>query len=113
MSGKIQRDVMVKFRATPEEYDLIQAKAALAGIDNLSAYIRKMCIDGYVVKLELPELKEMVSLLKRSSNNLNQIARRVNATNRIYAEDIEDLSRQQHQVWKCANELLQKLSAVS
>lgn len=55
----------------------------------------------------------MVSLLKRSSNNLNQIARRVNATNRTYAEDIEDLARQQQQVWKFANELLQKLSAVS
>ena len=72
MSGKNRRDKTVLFRVSPEEYDLMQQKAALAGIVSLSAYIRKMAIDGYVIKLELPELREMISLLRRSSNNLNQ-----------------------------------------
>lgn len=113
MSGKAHREIMVKFRATPEEYDLMQQKAELSGIVSLSAYIRKMAIDGYVIKLELPELREMISLLRRSSNNLNQVARRVNSTSRIYAEDMEDMLRQQQELWQCANAILQKLAAIA
>lgn len=92
---------------------MIQAKAELAGITSLSAYLRKMAIDGYVIKLELPELREMVSLLRRSGNSLNQIARRVNATSRIYADDIADILHQQEELWQCANEILQKLAAIA
>ena len=113
MSGKNRRDKTVLFRVSPEEYDLIQRKAELAGIVSLSAYIRKMAIDGYVIMLELPELREMISLLRRSSNNLNQVARRVNATSRIYAEDMEDMLRQQQELWQCANAILQKLAAIA
>ena len=65
------------------------------GIISMSAYLRKMAIDGYVIKLELPELREMISLLRRSSNNLNQIAKRVNSTDRIYAEDMDEILRWQ------------------
>ena len=113
MSGKKRRDKTVLFRVSPEEYDLMQQKAELSGIVSLSAYIRKMAIDGYVIKLELPELPEMISLLRRSSNNLNQVARRVNSTSRIYAEDMEDMLRQQQELWQCANAILQKLAAIA
>lgn len=113
MSGKNRRDKTVLFRVSPKEYDLMQQKAELSGIVSLSAYIRKMAIDGYVIKLELPELREMISLLRRSSNNLNQVARRVNSTSRIYAEDMEDMLRQQQELWQCANAILQKLAAIA
>ena len=53
---------------------------AQLGTQNMAAYLRKMALDGYVVRLELPELREMVSLLRRSSNNLNQLTRRVHET---------------------------------
>ena len=61
---------------------------ALTGIRNKSAYIRKMCIDGYVINLDLPELKECSRLLRSASNNLNQIARRVNAGGGPYPDEI-------------------------
>ncbi len=113
MSDKRGRDGLIKFRVTPEEYSLIQRKADLAGIKSMSAYLRKMAIDGYVIKLELPELRKMVSLLRRSSSNLNQIARRVNSTERVYVEDMEDMMRQQQELWQCANAILKKLAALS
>jgi peptide deformylase len=71
-----------------------------------------MALDGYVIKLELPELREMISLLRRSSGNLNQIARRVNSTNRVYAEDMEDMMRQQQELWLCANKILKRLASL-
>ena len=113
MSGKQNRDRMIKFRVTPEEYDLIQSKTELAGIQGMSAYIRKMAIDGYIVKLELPELREMVSLLRRFSSNLNQIARRVNSTGRIYKEDMAGVLHQQQELWQCANDIIIKLASLS
>ena len=80
---------------------------------NMAAYLRKMAIDGYVVKLELPELREMVSLLRRSSNNLNQIARRVNSTNRVYNEDIQEILRTQEKLWEIANTVLSSLASIN
>ena len=88
-----QREVQLKFRVTPEERELIERKMEQLGTSNMAAYLRKMAMDGYVVNLELPELREMVSLLRRSSNNLNQLTRRVHETGRFYDADLEDLRR--------------------
>ena len=100
------------FYVTPEERDQIEAKMAQIGTNNMSAYLRKIAIDGYVVQLDLPELREMVSLLRRSSNNLNQLARRANETGRIYPEDLADIRQNQAQLWESAKEILRVLSTL-
>ncbi len=69
-------------------------------------------LDGYVVRLELPELREMVSLLRRSSNNLNQLTRRVHETGRIYDADLEDLRQGQEKLWEAAEHILSALAAL-
>ena len=106
------RPIQVKFRVTPEERQLIDRRMAQAGTLNMAAYLRKMAIDGYVVKLELPELRDLISLLRRTSNNFNQIAKRVNSTNRIYAEDICEMKMEIEQTWEAVNKVLEKLAAV-
>ena len=82
--AKRKRDVPVLFWVSAEELELIHQKMQQYGTENLSAYLRKMALDGYVVKLDLPELKELVSLMRRSSNNLNQLTRKVHETGRVY-----------------------------
>ena len=74
--AKRKRDIQLKFRVTPQEREMIETKMAQFGTTNMAAYLRKMAIDGYVVKLDLPELRELVSLLRYSSNNLNQLTNR-------------------------------------
>ena len=69
-------------------------------------------IDGYVVKLDLPELRELVSLLRHSSNNLNQLTRRVHETGRVYAADMEDILQNQERIWQAANGILSRLAAI-
>lgn len=108
--AKRKREIVLRFRVTPEERGMIEEKMAQLGTENMAAYLRKMAIDGYVVKLDLPELRDMVSLLKRSSNNLNQIAKRVNETSRIYAANIECLLENQEKLWTAAKEILGRLS---
>ena len=82
----------IYFKLTDEERRLIEKKMELAGIKNMSAYIRKMCIDGLVIRLQLPELNECNKLLRYASNNLNQIARRVNSG---CAADMDELQKTQ------------------
>ena len=85
---------------------------AQLGTQNMAAYLRKMALDGYVVRLELPELREMVSLLRQSSNNLNQLTRRVHEPGRIYDADLEDLRQGQEKLWEAAEHILSALAAL-
>lgn len=111
--AKRKRDVPVLFWVSAEELELIHQKMQQYGTENLSAYLRKMALDGYVVKLELPELKELVSLMRRSSNNLNQLTRKVHETGRVYNADLEDISQRQEQLWEGVKEILTQLSKLS
>ena len=106
------RPIRIEFCVTEQEKKLIQQKMAQLGTNNMSAYLRKIAIDGYVVQLDLPELREMVSLLRRSSNNLNQLARRANETGRIYPEDLADIRQNQAQLRESAKEILRVLSTL-
>jgi hypothetical protein len=110
---KRKRDVQLNFRVSPEELALIEQKMAQLGTKNREAYLRKMALDGYVVRLDLPELKELVSLLRRSSNNLNQLTRRVHETGRIYDADLEDISQRQEALWDGVHRILTQLAKLS
>jgi len=107
-----KRDIPLQFMVSEQERDLIEQRMAQLGTVNMSAYLRKISIDGYIVKLELPELRDMVSLLRRSSNNLNQIAKRVNETGRLYNADIEEILQKQEHLWQAANDILTRLAAL-
>ena len=104
------RSVVKIIRMTPKELQMIHQKMEQFGTTNFAAFVRKMAIDGYVVRLELPELKELISLLRYSSNNLNQLTKRVHETGRIYDADLEDIHRNQERLWGAAQQILDKLS---
>lgn len=106
------RDVNINFWVTSEERDFIEAKMKKAGVKNMSAYLRKVAIDGYVVRLEVPELRDLISLLRRSGNNLNQLSKRVHETSRIYDADLEDLRQSQNQLQELAEALVRKLTEI-
>lgn len=110
--AKRKRNIVIRFRVTPEEREMIESKMAQFGTSNMAAYLRKISIDGYVVRLDLPELREMVSLLRRSGNNINQIAKRVNETSRIYEADIDCLKENQEKIWSAANGILTRLASI-
>lgn len=107
-----KREIQLKFRVTPEERAMIEAKMEQLGTTNMAAYLRKIAIDGYIVKLELPELRELVSLLRYSSNNLNQLTKRVHETGRFYDADLEELQQRQDQLWDAAQKIIAKLAAI-
>ena len=107
-----KRDTAVLLRVSEEELEQIRERMAVYGTTNMSAFIRKMAIDGYVVKLDLPELKEMTRLLSSYSNNLNQIARRVNATGNVYSSDLEETRQNQEAMWQAADKIIRALAKI-
>ena len=106
------RKVQLYFRVTVRDKQLIEDRMQEIGTTNREAYLRKIAIDGMLVKLEVPELKEIVSLMRRTSNNVNQIARRLNENGRIYEVDITDVQNQQEQLWDMLNSLITKISGI-
>ena len=110
---KRNRTEQIKFWATPEEKELILKKMELYGTGNMGAYLRKMAIDGYVIKLELPELKEMIRLLGIANNNINQIARSLNSTGRIYEADIQEIRDRVDGLYDYARKILDSLSKIT
>ena len=101
------------FFVTEEELRMIRDRMEGIGIRNMSAYLRKMAIDGYILKLNLPEIHEMISLLRNMSNNLNQIARRVNATGYLYENELREIQQQQQVLWERLNAVLHRLNKLT
>ena len=110
---KRKRGVQLNFRVSEEELAAIESKMEQLGIFNREAYLRKMALDGYAVRLDLPELKELLTLLRRSSSNLNQLVRRINATGRVYDADLADIARRQEEIWESVRTILTRLASIS
>lgn len=108
----MRRNIRISVRLTEEEHQLLKGKMARIGVTNQEAFLRKVALDGLVIKLDLPELKQMISLLRYTSNNINQIAKRLNESGRAYETDFADILEKQNQLWGLANEILMKLSSI-
>ena len=67
-----RQDGMIYVRVTKDEWKQIHERMAEAGMKNMSAFIRKMALNGYLIKLDLTDVKEVLRLLHINSNNLNQ-----------------------------------------
>ena len=91
---------------------MIADRMTEAGISNMGAYMRKMALNGYVLHVDLSDIRELVALQRRCANNLNQVAIHVNTYGGIYPDEIKALQRDYADLWEPLSELLKKLSAV-
>ena len=102
----------IQIKLTPEDLEAIKEKMEKAGVSNRSAYIRKMAIDGYIILLDLSDIKEVVRLLRINSNNINQIAKKANQTGSIYLKDIKNIQAQQEEIWEAVKGVMERLAAI-
>ena len=96
----LKRPIQIKFRVTEDEREFILDKMRLAGTNNLAAYLRKIAIDGYVINTDFSDLKTVIAEMQKIGVNVNQIARRVNSTSRIYEQDFEEMKRGIDEIWR-------------
>ena len=97
---------------SPEEEEIIQARMEKMGIQNMSAYLRKMALNGYCVRLDVPEINETLSLLRRCSNNMNQYAKRANENGSIYRTDIQDIKDKFDGIRDLMKQILSRLASI-
>ncbi len=107
-----KRNIRMQFRVNEKEKSLIAENMSKIGTNNYEAYFRKMAINGYVIHLETNDVKELVRLLRVTSNSLNQLTKRVHETGNIYGEDIDDLKKSYKNMWDIAEEIMFKLSSI-
>jgi len=107
---KRKRNHYITFRVTEREREMIDRRMAQTGMINRRAYLLKMAIDGRVIRVELDSVKEMVRLLSNATNNINQIAKRANQTNNIYAADLEELRERYEEICGQTKVILRKIS---
>lgn len=100
---------MLHFAVTEEEARIIDEKMKQLEIRNMSAFLRAMVLNGYVLKLDLPQLREMIRLLGNLTNNVNQIARRVNEHGSIYESEIDEIQEKVNQLLGMMNQMLSTL----
>ena len=96
----------------PKDRKRIKERMEQAGMQNMSAYMRKMALDGYVIRLDLSDVKEACRLLRINANNINQYAKKANQTGSIYIEEIRQIRAQQEELWTLMKQILQKLSSI-
>lgn len=109
-SADEKRNVQLHILVSEKEVSLIKERMSLIGVSNLSAYLRKVAIDGYIINLDLKEVRELIRLLRICSNNLNQYTRKANETGSVYAADMEDLRLRLDKVWDATEKMLSSLS---
>lgn len=94
------RPVRIEFRVTEQEHQLIQKKMEQLGTKNMGVYLRKMAIDGYIIKVDYTEQKKLATAVSRVAGNINQICRRINQTGHFYEDDIVELKAKQCEIWE-------------
>lgn len=107
-----QRNKGIYIKFTQHELGLLKQKMDNAKIKNRSGFIRKMAIDGYVIQLDIKELKEVSRLLGITANNVNQLAKVANSTGNIYQQDIEEVDSNLKEIRVLFGEMLKQLSRI-
>ena len=113
MPEEEKQDIQLHFRVTRREKEIIDQKMLQMGTKRLGVYLRKMAIDGYVVKLDLPEVRELVSLLRYAGNNLNQLTKVAHTTGNIYGEEIGKLEKDLMKIREYEEIILMTLSSIN
>ena len=93
------RPIRIEFCVSENEHRIIKSKMAQLGTKNMGAYLRKMAIDGYIIKVDYTEQKKLAAAVSRAASNINQICRRINSTGRCYEDDVAELKERQAEIW--------------
>ena len=107
--GKRTRDVLLRFFVTAEEKVAIQKRMELIGLKNMSTFLRKLALDGYLLNVDMSCFDKALEDIHGVSKNINQIAKRINSTDNIYAEDMRQLKQKQEEIWQLLKSILSQL----
>ena len=94
------RPIRIEFCVSENEHRLIKAKMDQLGTKNMGAYLRKMAIDGYIIKVDYTQQKKLAAAVSRVASNINHICKRINSTGHFYEDDVAELKERQKEIWQ-------------
>lgn len=106
-----RRNIPLYVMVSPEELEQLHARMDEVGVRNMSAFVRKMALNGYILHVDLSPVRELVALQRRCSNNINQVAIHAN-TYGVYPDEIAGLQQDYAELWGRMNDILKLLSAI-
>ena len=106
MAQKLKRSINMGFRVNEDEKYFIEKKMEMAGWKNFRSFVLNSLVRGEIVKIDLAEIREMITLLRNTSNNINQISARVNSTGRVYEADMTEIQSRQSELWEQQNKII-------
>lgn len=106
------RQILIRFYVTPEELKMLEQKQEESQMTSREAMIRKLLFEGKILILNIPELRKLSAQLGRCSGSLNQIAKRVNITGRLYENDLKETQNQLQEVTNRICGIYQQLIAI-
>ena len=98
--AKRTRPIRIEFCVSENEHRLIKAKMEQLGTNNMGAYLRKMAIDGYIIKVDYTQQKKLAAAVSRAATNINHVCRRINSTGHFYEDDVVELKERQKEIWQ-------------
>lgn len=107
------RPIRIQFRVTPEELRIIEQKQTESRIICREVFLRKLVLEGKILMLDIPEMREMSALLGRCTSSLNQIAKRVNITGRLYENDLKETKACLDRMTETVRQVYQQLSEIN
>ena len=108
----LKRSINLGFRVTEEEKAQIYQRMELAGIKNLRAFLLKMALNGYVINLDLNDVRECNRLLRSISNNVNQLAKRANGGGNVGLQELMEVQQSLGAVWEQQDKIIRSLTKV-
>ena len=113
MAQKLKRNINMGFRVNEDEKFFIEKKMEAAGWTNFRSFVLHFLVRGAIVKLDIAEVREMTTLLRNVSGNINQIAARINSTNRIYEADMTEIQARQSELWEQQNRIIAAITKMT
>ena len=107
MANRERKNELKIYLSDDEQY-ILEQKVKASGMRDKSAFLRHQILYGYVYDIDYSELREYNSALAKIGNNLNQIAKRMNATGNVYAADVKQVKELMKQVWDTQKAMLSK-----
>lgn len=107
-----EKTKVINLRLSAMELQAIRERMESVGIRNMSAYMLKMAMNGFIIQLDMSDMKEVLRLMKINSNNLNQYAKKANETGSIYKEDIMELVGMHKELLQMLGEILERLGSI-
>ena len=107
---KKKKTEVIYVKVSPEEKAKIERNMALVGITNISAFVRRMCLDGGIFKVDLPEIQEVSRLMNITANNVNQLTKRVNGGGSAHRADVDHVNEQLTECRTLLGKLMAKLA---